>query len=281
ATHPRIPGLIIVPEHLPEKPNGEHGGRVGLPCVSHDGNIAQPRRRQPSHPASEGRVSERLAALRAAELLGDAFKELQEPVAALAAPVPAVGLRDGQVHDAQLLASLAEGQPAPVARAACLSPSERKSAAGEGARCTPVLDDGSHRSPYRGCRQSSATPTTGPSSIAHKQENDPLVYGSDRLRNSLTVLWRHWAAIVRRAPHGRNDAAIDRSLSLVSTRPANGPPSGTSRASPSRPGGSTGTAGSSDCPRHPRDTRAGPGSAGRGRTVRRPWGSPSVVFRFA
>src|SRR5439155_23962575 len=84
-----------------------------------------------------------------------------------------------------------------------------------------------------------------------------------------------------RAPHGRNDAAIDRSLSLVSTRPANGPPSGTSRAPPSRPGGSTGTAGSSDCPRRPRDTRAGPGSAGRGRTVRTPWGSPSVVFRFA
>src|SRR5439155_118583 len=123
------------------------------------------------------------------------------PVAALAAPVPAVGLRDGQVHDAQLLASLAEGQPAPVARAACLSPSERKSAAGEGARCTAVLDDGSHRPPYRGCRESSATATTAltvqPSSIAQKQQNDPLVYGSDRLRNSITVSERHWAAIVQ------------------------------------------------------------------------------------
>ena len=123
ATHPRIPCPIIAPEHLPQKPNGEHGGCIGLRSVSHHGNIAQCRRRRPSVPASDGRVSERLAALRAAEFLGDAFKELQEPVAALAAPVPAVGLRDGQVHDAQLLASLAEGQPAPVARAACLSPS--------------------------------------------------------------------------------------------------------------------------------------------------------------
>src|SRR5207249_2050043 len=47
----------------------------------------------------------------------------------------------------------------------------------------------------------SATATTAltvqPSSIAQKQQNDPLVYGSDRLRNSITVSERHWAAIVQ------------------------------------------------------------------------------------
>lgn len=172
ATHPRIPCPIIAPEHLPQKPNGEHGGCIGLRSVSHHGNIAQCRRRRPSVPASDGRVSERLAALRAAEFLGDAFKELQEPVAALAAPVAAIGLRDGKVHDAQCLASLAEGQATPVARAAGFPPSERKPTAGEGARRTPVLDDRSHRLPYRTCRASAATATTGLtvqlSSIAYK-----------------------------------------------------------------------------------------------------------------
>jgi len=158
ATQRSIPCPIVEPEHLPEKPDGENGRGIGLRSVSHEGNVAR------SRPASEGRGSERLAASRAAELLGDAFEELQQPVAALAAPVAALGLRAGEVHDAQLLAFLAEGQPAPVARAAGFSPTERKPTAGEAARRTAVLDDGS--------------------------QTVPSYNGSDRLRNSQRSRYR-------------------------------------------------------------------------------------------
>src|SRR5439155_5927067 len=54
---------------------------------------------------------------------------------------------------------------------------------------------------------------------------------------------------------------------------ANGPASRTSRATPARSCGSADTAGSSDCPRRPRGTRAAPDSGGRGQTIHETLGS--------
>jgi len=54
---------------------------------------------------------------------------------------------------------------------------------------------------------------------------------------------------------------------------ANGPASRTSHATPARSCGSADTAGSSDCPRRPRGTRAAPDSGGRGQTIHETLGS--------
>jgi hypothetical protein len=75
-------------------------------------------------------------------------------------------------------------------------------------------------------------------------------------------------------PHSRSSG---NSASSVPTWPANGLPSETSRAPPSRSRGSADIADSSYCPPPPRDTRAESGNADRDRTTRTPFrGSYSV-----
>ena len=83
----------------------------------------------------------------------------------------------------------------------------------------------------------------------------------------------------------RSAAAVGRPGFSARTRAANGLPSGTSCASPSRPCGSAGTVGPSCCRRRLQGTRAGRGSAGRVRAARVPWevlsssGSADAVVR--
>src|SRR5581483_2066503 len=103
-----------------------------------------PSTRRRSAPRAERRLPELRAAPWTRDRVDGALDELQRRVAARAAPVATIGARFGQVDHGQVLALVADREPAPELGAARLAPADRQLLGREAAGRTLIRDDRSH-----------------------------------------------------------------------------------------------------------------------------------------